>query len=272
MTNERKTGPVFDRPPVIETVLGVQFAPLKGLTTAHVGWFWKQYLGDEWEKIAETVPLPDQFERFEPTLSVPAIGFKLEPIRFPARLQISWANDGRMIQIQPTRFHYNWNRVGGEYPEYDNVRKEFDRYFEMFCRFIADAKFGQFVPNQWELTYIDSISQGPLWSTPADWRDVVPGLFSSQGSPGSVQFESFGGEWHYEIRPQRGRLHISVQLARVGDDPTPVLLMQTTGRGPIAKEGAASLAEGLELGHRAAVDTFVNITSEKAHKAWGRKS
>jgi uncharacterized protein (TIGR04255 family) len=271
MTDEKTLAPVFDHPPVIETVLGVQFAPLKGLSSAHVGWFWKNHLDSKWQKVAEAVPLPEEFERFEPTPPGP-MRLKVEPIRLPARLQISWANDGRMIQIQPTRFHYNWNRVGGEYPHYRSVREEFDRSFETFCRFVAETKLGEVVPNQWELTYIDSIPKGALWSTSADWHEVLPGLFSSQGSAGAVQLESFGGEWHYQIPPRRGRLHVSVQLARVGDDPTPVLLLQTTARGPIGNEGAASLGDGLELGHRAAVDTFVGITSERAHRAWGRKS
>lgn len=271
MTEEKTAGPVFERPPVIETVLGVQFAQLKGLSSAHVGWFWKQYLDSKWEKVAEVVPLPDEFERFE---AIPAgrVQFKVEAIRFPARLQISWANDGRMMQIQPTRFHYNWNRVGGEYPRYLRVREEFDHYLETFCRFVAEAKLGEVLPNQWELTYIDSVPKGPLWSTPADWPDVLPGLFSPRGVPAGVRMESFGGEWHYEIPPRRGRLHVAVQLARVGDDPTPVLLIQTTARGPIGQEGVPSLGEGLELGHRTAVDTFVEITSDKAHRAWGRKS
>jgi uncharacterized protein (TIGR04255 family) len=196
----------------------------------------------------------------------------LESIRLPARVQISYGNDGRMIQVQPTRFHYNWNRVGGEYPRYRRVREEFDRYFAAFCGFVADAKLGEVVPNQWELTYIDRIPRGPLWDTAADWHEVLPGLFSARASASGVRLESFGGEWHFEIPPRRGRLHVSVQLARVGDDPTPVLLLQSTARGPIGKEGVASLGEGLELGHRAALDTFVEITSDKAHKAWGRKS
>jgi uncharacterized protein (TIGR04255 family) len=269
--DEKTTGPVFDHPPVIETVLGVQFAPLTGLSTAHLGWFWKKYLDNQWEKVAEVVPLPDQFERFEPGPPGP-VQFKIEPLRLPGRLQISWANDGRMIQIQPTRFHLNWNRIGGEYPRYKIVREEFDRYFGTFCRFLAEAKLGEIVPNQWELTYIDSIPPGPLWSTPADWHEVLPGLFASRQPSVGVRLESFGGEWHYEILQQRGRLHVSVQHARVGNDPTPVLLVQTTARGSIGKEAVANLEEGLELGHRAAVDTFVKITSDKAHRAWGRKS
>src|SRR5206468_5480545 len=98
--DDKTAEPVFQKPPVIETVLGVQFAPLKGLTSAHIGWFWKSHLGSEWETIAEVVPLPDEFERFEPIPPGP-LRFKLEAVRLPARLQISHGNDGRMIQIQP---------------------------------------------------------------------------------------------------------------------------------------------------------------------------
>jgi uncharacterized protein (TIGR04255 family) len=268
MAEKKANGAHFDNPPVIETVLGVQFAPVKGLTSAHLGWFWKTHLDSKWEKVADAVPLLDEFERFDSTL-FRQMQVKLEPVRLPGRLQISYANDGRMIQIQPTRFHYNWNRVGGEYPRYRSVRHEFDQYFATFCRFVADAKLGEVVPNQWELTYIDSIPQGLLWQTPADWHNVLPGLFSSPPTMETVRLESFGGEWHYEIPPRLGRLHVSVQFARVGDDPTPVLLIQTTARGPIAQGAAANLGDGLEIGHRAALETFVGITSDNAHRAWG---
>ncbi len=267
MTNEKTGWPDLPAAPVIETVLGAQFAPLKGLTSAHVGWFWKQCLDNKWEKVAEAVALPDEFERFGP-MSAASARFKVGPIGFPPRLQFSWANEGRMMQIQATRFHYNWNRIGGEYPRYRKVREEFDHHFETFCRFVDQANLGQVVLNQWELTYIDSIPQGSLWTTPADWHDVLPGLFSARGLPRHVHLESFGGEWHFEIAPQLGRLHVSVQQARLGDNPTPTLLLQTTGRGAIGKEGVASLAEGLELGHGAALELFFSITSDKAQNAW----
>jgi uncharacterized protein (TIGR04255 family) len=271
MADKDASDPVFDYPPVIETVLGVQFAPLKDFTAAHAGWFWKTNLDSKWEKVAETIALPDEFERFDTAPAGPS-QLRIGPVSFPGRLQISHANDGRMLQIQPTRFHYNWNRIGGEYPRYHKVLEEFDRHFAAFCHFVGEARLGEVVPNQWELTYIDSIPRGALWKTPADWSEILPGLFSAPVPVASVRLESFGGEWHFEIPPQRGRLHVTVQSARVGDDPTPVLLLQSTARGPIGPEGVSSVKEGLELGHQAAVDLFVGITSGKAQAAWGRKT
>lgn len=271
MADEKTTDAVFDRPPLIETIMGVHFAPLKCLTAAHLGWFWKTHLGSDWEKVAESLPIPDAFERFDSPLPRPS-GVKLEAGRPPARVQISHVSNGRMIQIQPTQFHYNRNRIGGEYPRYKVVRAEFDRWFELFSRFVLDAKLGDITPNQWELTYIDGIPRGNLWDTPADWNQVLPGLLSSPGFLGTHRLESFGGEWHFEILPQRGRVHVAVQLARVGDASEPVLLLQATARGPIGKEGVATVEEGLEIGHRAALDLFVGTTSAKAHQAWGRSS
>ena len=272
MADGKSMGVVFENPPVIETVLGVQFVPLQRLTGSHVGWFWKTALDNSWPKVAEVGALLPQYELFGETTFSPPVQLRIEPMRFPGRVQISQENDGRMIQIQPNRFHYNWNRIGGDYPHFRVVHEEFNCYFNAFTRFVAEAGLGEVIPDQWEVTYIDSIAQGPLWTTPAGWHRVLPGLLSAREAAGSCRLESVGGEWHFEIPPQRGRLHISVQLARVGNDPTPVLLLQTTVRGPIGRDATASLGEGLELGHQAALDSFVDITSEEAHNYWRRKS
>jgi uncharacterized protein (TIGR04255 family) len=261
----------FAAPPVIETVLGVQFAPISGLTSMHIGLFWKQCLESSWVKIAEAVPLPDVSESFAETPANPLqIKFAVLPMPVP-RMQITHADTGRMIQLQPSRFHYNWNRVGGKYPRYRTVKEEFWRYFEKFLAFVKGEGLGEVAPNQWEVTYIDSIPKGSLWNTAEDWHQVLPGLFPSQRYPATVLLESVVGEWHYEIPPRCGRVHISVQLARVGQDPTDVLLLQSTARGPISQETSPTLIAGLDLGHRAIVDTFLAITSPEAQKAWGKK-
>ena len=56
--------PRFDSPPVVETALSVQFAPLSGFTNAHAGWFWKNYLPSEWYRVVPAVRINDVFENF----------------------------------------------------------------------------------------------------------------------------------------------------------------------------------------------------------------
>jgi len=53
----------FERPPVNETVLGVQFDPLPRLSSAHLGAFWAS-LGTDWPVVNDAPELEQQFERF----------------------------------------------------------------------------------------------------------------------------------------------------------------------------------------------------------------
>src|SRR5690348_16249248 len=126
--------PHFERPPLIEMVLGVQFSPLVALTSGHLGWFWKTRLGQEWEKTVDAVPLPPETETFgDPSgLSFPAFRFSLGPPPTSVRLQIINKTGDRMIQLQSSRFHYNWQQQLGLYPSYSQMRGDFDDYFGSF--------------------------------------------------------------------------------------------------------------------------------------------
>jgi uncharacterized protein (TIGR04255 family) len=187
------------------------------------------------------------------------------------RFRITNAAGDRMIQVQPNRFHYNWQKRDAVYPTYRTMRAEFDALFAAFCNFVVTAKLGQVAPNQWELTYVDQIHSGPLWETPADWHRIFPGLLPAKGSLGGHALESIGGEWHYVIEPARGRIHFLLQSGRTEPGPTgtEVLSLQTTARGPIRQETGWDLNDGLELGHDAIIAAFMDMTSAEAHKAWG---
>ena len=50
----------FAQPPVIELIFGMQFSPLSRITTAHLGWFWRE-LGADWVDLADGPVVPDQF-------------------------------------------------------------------------------------------------------------------------------------------------------------------------------------------------------------------
>src|ERR1700731_3955262 len=93
----------FERPPIVELVLGVQFAPLQGLTSSHYGWFWKEFLGAEWVKAGDALPVLDQFETFGETRSsgIPALRVILGQASSPRRVQFTTESGERMIQVQP---------------------------------------------------------------------------------------------------------------------------------------------------------------------------
>lgn len=266
--------PKFDNPPVVETVMGVQFAPLANLSNAHIGWYWKECLRTRWTKVEQTTPLADQFETFgeERSWVRPGIRIGIRPQSEPDRLQIIQDDDERMVQVQRTRFICNWRKRGSTYPSYEALRKEFDERFDRFVSFAKSAGLGEPEPNQWEMTYVNHIEKDGLWSGPEDWAKVLPGFYAPLVGVPDQRFESFAGEWHLVIEPNRGRLHVAASHGRV-DQPEgrEVLVLQLTARGPIDKERGLILDAGLNLAHQIIVESFTAMTSKAAHEVWLRR-
>jgi uncharacterized protein (TIGR04255 family) len=276
MEDEPSDLPEFDNPPVVETALGVQFAPTPGITSGHFGWYWKARLDGSWTKTVDAPPLPDQFERFGEKrtwnwnlLPVPQIKIMIEN---PVRLQIISASDERVIQLQNSRCIYNWRKKDEHYPRFDALYPEFLERLHGFRKFLREADLEDIVPNQWEITYVNNIPKGELWSTPADWHNVFPGLYLPPRRLGLVRLEGITGEWHFEITPQRGRVHVSGQHVKRIETGEEFLQVQLVSRGPIEQEASdRGIAAGIELGHRALVQTFVSLSSDAAHECWGIK-
>ena len=261
----------FPRAPVVETVLGVQFEPLKRLTNGHLGAFWKM-LGSDWPNASDALPIATVHERFGAESTWRELGAQLTLTQHPgSRIRIRNENNTRMVQAQNGRLHLNWLRQGeSEYPRYEKIRPEFDSLWRKFQEFIRDEALGDLQPNQWEVTYVNEIPKGTVWHTHADWVGLFPSLVQMSGHIRTARLEGFEGQWHYEIEPQRGRLHVQAHHGRKApDDKMQVIILQLTARGPISDgDGGCSLGEGLDCGHESIVQTFVELTSEAARDYW----
>ena len=264
--------PSFRNPPVAETVLSVQFEPIAGLTNAHLGAFWKALEG-EWTNVADAPPLDPAFERFGDDLEWELLGLHIRlRTDLSSRLQIRNQAGDRMIQIQNGRLSFNWLKTAtGDYPRYRAVKPGFQYALATFQRFIESHELPGIKPNQWEVTYVNHLRRGPLWESPDDWSDLLGGFMPRKSLHESIGLESVGGEWHFEIKPRLGRLHLSLQHGRVesseGDES---LIVKMTARGPIRDSAAATTAvdAGLDLGHNVIVDTFKRLPSEDAQRFW----
>lgn len=265
--------PDYGNPPIVEMVLGAQFSPLTKLTSGHFGLFWNS-LGEEWVDPVDVVVIDEQYETFDQSRRQPAFQIRVEPQRLPNRLMIKHKEQERLIQIQSTRFHYNWRRKASFYPSYKKLIDEFEDAFEKFKQFVDHNKLGSVSVNQWELTYIDAFPKGVDWQTENDWASVLPGLFGTLFSTESLslQLEQRAAEWSYEIKPRKGRLHISAHSGFATDDKIESLLLNMTARGPVGKDSAKTLREGLDIGHEAAFGAFVNVVNSQMRTKWGVKS
>lgn len=260
----------FKNPPVVETVLGVQFDRVKGLSNGHMGAFWAT-LGPDWPSATDAPRLDDESERFGTPFSWGGMGLRIGP-QAASRLQIWNTARDRMIQAQDSRILYNWlGTPEGAYPRYRTVRPEFDAILRRFQEFVEGRGIGTLSPNQWEVTYVNQMPKGTVWESPSDWAEVFRGLPGPRPGAAAVDLEAFGGHWHYEIRPEKGRLHVEVGLGQRGNKPgSECLVLTLTARGPVAKDLPLqeAIGQGLNLGHDVIVTFFRDATSSDAHAFW----
>jgi len=265
--------PKFRNPPVVETVLGVQFKPLPRFGNWHLGAFYAGLDREVWPEVTEAPPLRLQHETFgEQAIVEP--GFRLEMVpQAPLRLKIRDRDGVRMIQVQNGRLHYNWlnwltTEQERQYPTYPKVRPEFDEAWLRFREFLDHERVGPVITDQWEVTYLNHIPKETVWNTAEDWSFLFPQLLGAADKLQAATLENASGDWRFEIEPRRGRLHVELrQGLKPGGDRREILVLKLTARGPI-EEGGLSLDDGLNLGRETIVKSFKEITSEKAHEYW----
>jgi uncharacterized protein (TIGR04255 family) len=268
--------PEYESPPIIETVLGVQFVRLDGFTNAHLGAFWASLDRSEWPETSNAPSLEPQFERFEETAWA-SFGSRFTLTNDPSsRLQIRNADRNRMIQVQSNRLHFNWlGKDGDPYPSYEVVKDGFDRTYQMFAEFANKEGFGEIRPNQWEITYVNHILRGTVWQTPADWSRFFCLLGDVPGGS-DVVAEGFAGRWRFVIPEKKGRLHVEWQQGAkdVEDgDKQQMVRLTFTARGPVSDDEReqVTFSTGLDLGREAIVRSFKRFMSDEANRRWGLK-
>lgn len=270
MSESKKNLPQFERPPVYETRIGVQFAPLIGFRSGHFGLFWHDCLGTgEWRIHADQALLPKEQERFGSKFLRQSVEKKDDD--YPqACMRLSNMDDTEWVLFQANKIIYGWKRDEKVQPTYSQIKSQFAKLFEKLERFAE--KYGLSRPSSelWEISYVNKIVPGSLWQSPSDWHRVLPGIFPP-GGPSVPGFEwaTFNGTWFFEIPPQRGRVMVKAQKAVANQTGEILLLMVITARGEIGGAGAPDWSTGLDLGHQAAGEVFCGLSSSEAQKEWG---
>ncbi len=144
-----------------------------------------------------------------------------------------------------------------------------------FVEFVGAEGCGNFRPNHWEVTYVNRIPKETVGNGPCDWGFFQP-LAGVPTVERLIEAESFGGEWHFVIPDQRGRLHIQWQhaLSRSQQEEPEFVRLKLTARGSLEQDRDAPLQpvlEGLDLGRETIVRSFQQLTSETANRYWKRR-
>jgi len=261
--------PEFDDPPVVETVLSVQFEPLSSLRTAHLGLLWEEYR-ESFPKTEERSPLEPVTEQF-PEAPVTRVGLKFQALENPPipRLWFVNAQGNEMIQVQNDRFVKNWRKEGkGErYPRYEKtIRPNFDRDYAIFLGFLEHNHLGAPYVNQCEITYMNHILAGHGWERYGDVGKVFtfwhqPGL-TPPGPAEDVRLHARFIIPGNDNRPV-GRLHVDLQPAVSVSDNHPMFVLHLTARGQVG-----SGIDFFDIGREWIVRAFKNLTTQSMHNVW----
>ena len=261
--------PDFDDPPVVETVLSVQFEPMPLVQTAHLGLLWNEYRAS-FPKTEDRPALDPVIEQF-PESPVARVGLKFQTLENLPVPRIWFTNDrgSEMIQVQNDRFIKNWRKGGEEdqYPHYDEtIRPNFDRDYAIFLAFLQTNQLGTPRVNQCEVTYVNHILAGEGWEHYSDidklftfWRspDVIP--------PGPAEDLRLHARFVIPGKDGKpvGRLHVDVQPAVRPSDNRPMYVLHLTARG-LAGTGL----DFFDIGREWIVTTFKRFTTNSMHNIW----
>ena len=271
--------PKFSSPPVVETLLAVQFEPLAQMRVTDYGLFWN-LISDEFPVVQEHPPIPAIIESVEaqPMVINPMqwrIGGEFPPPRVWYRSSPENINEAgeHGIQIQKDRFMQNWMRPGhnsGRYPSYESNRADFVKYLTLFKNFLAENKLGELVPNQCEVTYVNRIAvpseRGALH---AAYAECFPGLTTGHSTdflPGSERVMSLAS---FPIQKDRGWLHIQIHGPVRLATGAAAIDFRLTARGAPLKAASDPVMEWLDLGREWVVRGFHCLTSATMHQKWG---
>jgi uncharacterized protein (TIGR04255 family) len=260
--------PHYDRPPVIEVVCGIQFEAPSGFSSVHFGRFHDRVRG-EYPSVEDNPPLA---ETFEGPLGVQAQGpifFDLPPLR---RVFLKTADENFLLQVQPTRFLANWRRVreGDQYPRFSAAFERFTRGWLEFRGALADSGLSAPRVNQYELTYINHIGR-PEDEFPSamskylrylPWNEVAGGLLKPpKAAMSRVTFP---------LGSTTGSLHVTVSHGVKTQDQKSVMIVDLTARGA-AEADWSDMQAWFDTAHEHIVRGFTELTSDAAHRGWGRK-
>lgn len=262
--------PSYDQPPVSEVVCSVLFDSIEALLTPHIGLLWQRFQ-PEYPFCSDVAPIVPKVEVFNNQITEPQL--ELSDIPPLPRVWFISSDETKIVQIQRDMLIHNWRKVSSdsEYPRYGNLIKGFQEHLMHFNTFLQEADLTQVHIQQYELSYVNQISQGDAWETIEDIGKIFPD-FKWQKSSSRFLPKPHHINWStsFDLPKEFGRLHISIMTVDVNDHPT--ILFQLTVRGIGSYNSVDSMQAWFDLAHEWIVQAFSDLTDEKIQEnIWKRR-
>gem|GEM_PF-1612719 len=256
------TLPRFKHPPVVETAMGLEFAPVPLFGFIELAELQQRWI-ERFPELTELQAVPSSADL--------AGGPQVQVFTGVPRLRV-WAqgsDNGLLVQSQSDRLILNWRKQfsgGHTYPSYDVLRIEFERLWEEYSSFLGDRGFGQAVPSAAEYTYVNHIKLGPG----EDFEDVLA-IWTVPDNPLPGTNESTQFQLIRSVQSEDDTF--PAQVVVIGGpqsvDGQRVLSLNITSKVLFATGGAPF--DALDAAHALSSHTFANITTSTKHEEWDRE-
>lgn len=259
----------FDRPPVVETLIGLQFAPIKNWSVLHLGLFWNA-VREDYKRYEIHSPVSSGFE-----LRLGSSGPEAPSVQFQTEVPLrAWffdPSETRLIQIQNNAFIHNWRKTEAtqKYQHYDVIRPIFEKEWLRFLSFLRDNELSE--PQVWqcEVCYINHIAKGEGWESFSDLPNVLS-LWSGERSTDFLPSPEVASMTAAFPMPRSlGHLHVAASPAVRQSDSKEIIQLTLTARGKPASSRLEDICAWLDVGHDWIVHGFKSITTIQMHQLWG---
>ena len=252
----------YQNPPINEIVCGIRFDSINHLQSGHLGILWQKFRSD--------FPRTEDHNLVGP-VSEEDLG---TPDKMPLpRVWFIHENENKLIQVQRNCFLHNWRkrRPDDEYPGYETVIEDFERYLSRFEEFLLEEDLGNLVAREYELTYIDLIPRGQGWENPNDLAKVFPNLLSLTRQ--SVLLNGVQGiNWQtiFGLPKGLGQLIVSIRNAQRVPDNQQIIYIESKA---LSSGSYKPIRGWFNTAHNTIAQFFSNLVSNEIQETfWRRKS
>lgn len=251
----------FENPPIHEIVCGVLFDSIKELQLGHFGILWQKFRPD-FTQVQNQHPIaPVSQEDFDDHTKLP-----------PQRIWFVHRDDNEVIQVQFNRFLHNWRkqRSDDEYPGYETVVDNFERYLSGFQEFLTEEHLENLVAKQYELTYIDHILQNEGWETLNNLEKALPSFASLKSqNMYSTAIREINWQMVFGLPHDFGQLQLSIRSGQRTSDNLPLLRIEFTAH---SNQPYKPRRKWFDYAHNVILEHFSNLMSDDIQERWGRRT
>jgi uncharacterized protein (TIGR04255 family) len=245
---------VFEKPPINEVSIGMQFAPLPNLRSEHIGLFWNR-LRTAFPNSQQNIPLGVLAQ-------VPSEIFPMPRFWFIAK------DDATLIQVHRNAFLFNWRLRAEEYPRFERVFEAFRQHRSTFIQFLKeDLNTTKIEQAKYQLNYVNLFEDAPYWSGPEDTPKIVPSFAFPNPGLKSVKPKDFNSTTTYQVEDD---LLLSVATRNGLNNTTGrmALVLELEASGTHPRFEAEKANEWYQRAHTAISESFVALTDRQIQEQY----